>query len=37
MTTKALNCDDIKKSIIETFWILSEEDLKKYPERKEFF
>ncbi|MFW9824170.1 MAG: radical SAM protein [Candidatus Thorarchaeota archaeon] len=37
LTSKAIDCKDMFESIIETFWILSQEKLRKYPEKREYF
>ena len=37
MTSKAIGCKDIRDSIIETFWLLSNEDYSKYPKSREYF
>jgi radical SAM protein with 4Fe4S-binding SPASM domain len=37
MTSKAIGCEDIRKSIIETFWILSKEDYTQYSKPREYF
>ena len=37
MTSKAIGCEDIRNSIIETFWILSKEDYTQYTKPREYF
>jgi len=37
MTSKAIGCEDIRNSIIETFWILSKEDYTQYSKPREYF
>ncbi|MFX1314132.1 MAG: radical SAM protein [Promethearchaeota archaeon] len=37
MTSKAIGCEDIYNSIIDTFWILAQEDYTKYPKKREYF
>ncbi|MFW9824165.1 MAG: radical SAM protein [Candidatus Thorarchaeota archaeon] len=37
LTSKAIDCKDMFESIIETFWILSQEKLHKYPKKREYF
>lgn len=37
LTSKAVECEDIRESIIETFWILSNEDYSNYSKQREYF